>query len=56
MARWCALRGARVRVADSRATPPGLDALREDAPLNAPDPQTFYAAGPAGYTDYPALA
>ena len=33
MARWCALRGARVRVADSRSTPPGLDALREDAPL-----------------------
>jgi len=23
MARWCALRGARVRVADSRAVPPG---------------------------------
>ncbi len=33
MARWCALRGARVRVADSRSAPPGLDALREDAPL-----------------------
>ncbi|MBN8441439.1 MAG: UDP-N-acetylmuramoyl-L-alanine--D-glutamate ligase [Thauera sp.] len=33
MARWCALRGARVRVADSRVTPPGVDALREDAPL-----------------------
>ena len=33
MARWCALRGARVRVADSRTSPPGLDALREDAPL-----------------------
>jgi UDP-N-acetylmuramoylalanine--D-glutamate ligase len=33
MARWCALRGARVRVADSRANPPGVDALREDAPL-----------------------
>lgn len=33
MARWCALRGARVRVADSRETPPGLDALRADAPL-----------------------
>ncbi|HAF55761.1 MAG TPA: UDP-N-acetylmuramoyl-L-alanine--D-glutamate ligase [Thauera sp.] len=33
MARWCALRGARVRVADSRAVPPGLDALRTDAPL-----------------------
>ncbi|MFU2485997.1 UDP-N-acetylmuramoyl-L-alanine--D-glutamate ligase [Thauera sp. WH-1] len=33
MARWCALRGARLRVADSRPTPPGLDALRADAPL-----------------------
>ncbi|MDX5408888.1 MAG: UDP-N-acetylmuramoyl-L-alanine--D-glutamate ligase [Thauera sp.] len=33
MARWCALRGARVRVADSRSNPPGLDALRADAPL-----------------------
>ena len=33
MARWCALRGARVRVADSRRVPPGRDALREDAPL-----------------------
>ncbi len=33
MARWCALRGARVRVADSRSTPPGVDALGEDAPL-----------------------
>ncbi|HNC66968.1 MAG TPA: UDP-N-acetylmuramoyl-L-alanine--D-glutamate ligase, partial [Thauera aminoaromatica] len=26
MARWCALRGARVRVADSRAVPPGVEA------------------------------
>ncbi|ATE62419.1 UDP-N-acetylmuramoyl-L-alanine--D-glutamate ligase [Thauera sinica] len=33
MARWCALRGARVRVADSRARPPGGDTLRDDAPL-----------------------
>ena len=33
MARWCAMRGARVRVADSRAQPPGLDRLRQDAPL-----------------------
>ena len=33
MARWCALRGARVRVADSRALPPGRDALKADAPL-----------------------
>jgi 2,4-dienoyl-CoA reductase-like NADH-dependent reductase (Old Yellow Enzyme family) len=26
------------------------------APLNAPQPQTFYGAGATGYTDYPALA
>ena len=26
------------------------------APLNAPDPATFYADSSAGYTDYPALA
>jgi 2,4-dienoyl-CoA reductase-like NADH-dependent reductase (Old Yellow Enzyme family) len=26
------------------------------AALNAPDPQTFYAGGAKGYTDYPALA
>jgi 2,4-dienoyl-CoA reductase-like NADH-dependent reductase (Old Yellow Enzyme family) len=25
------------------------------APLNKPDPSTFYASGPRGYTDYPAL-
>jgi len=25
------------------------------APLNTPDPSTFYASGPKGYTDYPAL-
>ncbi len=25
------------------------------APLNPPDPSTFYAPGPHGYTDYPAL-
>jgi 2,4-dienoyl-CoA reductase-like NADH-dependent reductase (Old Yellow Enzyme family) len=27
-----------------------------NAPLNAPDSSTFYADGPKGYTDYPALA
>ena len=27
-----------------------------DAPLNTPDPSTFYAQGPKGNTDYPALA
>jgi N-ethylmaleimide reductase len=26
------------------------------APLNAPNPNTFYSPGPEGYTDYPALA
>ncbi|WP_406694854.1 alkene reductase [Singulisphaera sp. Ch08] len=26
-----------------------------DAPLNAPNPATFYASGPEGYTDYPRL-
>ena len=26
------------------------------APLNDPNPATFYSPGPAGYTDYPALA
>lgn len=30
--------------------------LREDAPLNAAKPETFYGATAAGYTDYPALA
>lgn len=29
--------------------------FRSDAPLNAPDPSTFYASGPKGYTDYPAM-
>ncbi|MDY0309826.1 MAG: alkene reductase, partial [Castellaniella sp.] len=27
----------------------------QGAPLNTPRPETFYAPGPAGYTDYPAL-
>jgi 2,4-dienoyl-CoA reductase-like NADH-dependent reductase (Old Yellow Enzyme family) len=26
-----------------------------DAPLNQPNPATYYAAGETGYTDYPAL-
>ncbi len=28
--------------------------LRADAPLNAPNPDTFYAGGAEGYVDYPA--
>lgn len=30
--------------------------LKVDAPLNVPNPATFYAATPEGYVDYPALA
>jgi 2,4-dienoyl-CoA reductase-like NADH-dependent reductase (Old Yellow Enzyme family) len=30
--------------------------FQKQASLNAPDTTTFYAAGPKGYTDYPALA
>lgn len=30
--------------------------LQLDAPLNVPDPDTFYHATPEGYIDYPALA
>ncbi len=29
--------------------------LKTGAPLNEPDPATFYGQGPEGYTDYPAL-
>jgi 2,4-dienoyl-CoA reductase-like NADH-dependent reductase (Old Yellow Enzyme family) len=29
--------------------------FRLNAPLNAPDPSTFYTPGPKGYTDYPFL-
>jgi N-ethylmaleimide reductase len=29
--------------------------FQQDAPLNTPDPSTFYGEGPKGYTDYPAL-
>ena len=29
--------------------------MRKDAPLNTPDPATFYVPGAKGYTDYPTL-
>ena len=29
--------------------------LAQNAPLNAPDPSTFYGDGAKGYTDYPTL-
>jgi 2,4-dienoyl-CoA reductase-like NADH-dependent reductase (Old Yellow Enzyme family) len=30
--------------------------FKRGGPFNAPDPTTFYAQGPKGYTDYPPLA
>ena len=37
------------------ANPDLVARLRSDAPLNKPDPSTFYGEGQGGYTDYPAL-
>ena len=37
------------------ANPDLVRRLRENAPLNEPDPNTFYGGAEAGYTDYPAL-
>ena len=38
------------------ANPDLPERFRENAPLNAVDPSTFYVPGPKGYTDYPALS
>jgi N-ethylmaleimide reductase len=38
------------------ANPDLPERFRRDAPLNAPDPATFYGGGEKGYTDYPSLA
>ena len=38
------------------ANPDLVERLRQQAPLNPPDPATFYGGGAKGYTDYPALA
>lgn len=38
------------------ANPDLVERLRQDAPLNAPTPATFYTPGAEGYTDYPTLA
>lgn len=35
------------------ANPDLIDRLKAGAPLNAPDPSTFYTPGARGYTDYP---
>lgn len=37
------------------ANPDLVDRFRSGAPLNDPDPSTFYGEGPEGYTDYPFL-
>ncbi|MGE3263056.1 MAG: alkene reductase [Bacteriovoracia bacterium] len=37
------------------ANPDLVKRLKEKAPLNAPDPSTFYSTGAKGYTDYPVL-
>lgn len=38
------------------ANPDFVARFRRGAPLNAPDPATFYSGGAVGYTDYPTLA
>ena len=37
------------------ANPDLVRRIRENAPLNPPDSETFYGNGPQGYTDYPSL-
>jgi N-ethylmaleimide reductase len=37
------------------ANPDLVTRMQNNAPLNAPDPATFYTPGPKGYTDYPTL-
>lgn len=37
------------------ANPDLVERFRTGAPLNAPEPSTFYGDGPTGYTDYPSL-
>ena len=37
------------------ANPDLVQRFRQNAPLNTPDPQTFYGGDAAGYTDYPTL-
>jgi N-ethylmaleimide reductase len=35
------------------ANPDLFEPLRSDAPLNTPEPATYYGGGAVGYTDYP---
>lgn len=38
------------------ANPDLPERFRAEAPLNTPDPQTYYSSGPEGYVDYPTFA
>jgi N-ethylmaleimide reductase len=40
----------------SLANPDLVERIKTNAPLNAPDPSTFYGGGAKGHTDYPTLA
>jgi N-ethylmaleimide reductase len=40
----------------SVANPDLVERIKTKAPLNAPDPSTFFGGGTKGYTDYPTLA
>ena len=40
----------------SLANPDLVERIKTNAPLNAPDPSTFYGGGTKGYTDYPTPA
>ena len=37
------------------ANPDLVERLKQNAPLNTPNPDTFYASGPEGYIDYPKM-
>jgi N-ethylmaleimide reductase len=37
------------------ANPDLVEPFKRGAPLNAPDPQTYYGGGAQGYIDYPTL-
>jgi 2,4-dienoyl-CoA reductase-like NADH-dependent reductase (Old Yellow Enzyme family) len=57
-AQWGPYRGSNDAVAFGKlfiANPDLPARLAAGAPLNAPDPATFFAQGQGGYTDYPTL-
>ena len=57
-ARWLIAEGLGDAAAFGRpyiANPDLVERFRRQAPLNEPDPATFYGGGAEGYTDYPSL-